>query len=76
MSATDTTRGMPPRPQPTAMTPEQIRALMDRHDLTNRALAELLGVHRNTVSRWLAGTTPIDAANAMLIRETLKKLKK
>jgi transcriptional regulator with XRE-family HTH domain len=64
------------------MTPAQLRALMERHNLTNLALAELLGIHRNTVSRWLLhvpGTkkgTPIDAANAMLIRETLKKLKK
>jgi transposase len=82
----DTTAVMPPRPQAQVMTPEELRELMGDHGHTNQSLAELLGVHRNTVSRWLHYTkndkgetltgTPIDAANTLLIRTKLKAKKR
>lgn len=70
---------MPAKPQPAAMSAEELKALMDAHGLTNKQLADLLGVHRNTVSRWLTAApkgTPIDAANALLIKTAIKDRKK
>ncbi len=59
------------------MTPDELRALMARaDDITQKALAQALGVHKMTVWRWLNGRTPIDAANAALIRQTIKHKKK
>lgn len=82
----NTTDTVPPTPQPQKMTPEKLRKLMDANNLTSGALAELLGVHRNTVSRWLTYTadadgktvtgTPIDAANALLILTNLQPKKR
>ena len=58
------------------MKPDELRRLMEAAGVTKKtALARLLGVHRATVYRWLGGTTPIDAANAMLIRSKLKPAK-
>lgn len=34
------------------MTPDRIRRLRQRHNLTQRALADSLGVDQSTVSRW------------------------
>lgn len=67
---------MPAEPRPAAMSPAELKQLMEAHALTNLALADLLEMHRNTVSRWLKGETPIGAANALLIREAIKKHKK
>lgn len=73
---------MPAKPRPSAMTPQQLRELMDAHGLTSLQLAAALKVHRNTVSRWLRHVegkkigTPIDAASAALILATFKPKKK
>lgn len=77
---------MPAKPQTPVMKPGELRALMDAHGLTGGALADLLGIHRNTVSRWLTYEangkgetvrgTPIDAANALLVRTKLAELKR
>lgn len=60
-----------------AMTPDELRALMDANGVTSPSeLAEKIGVHRNTVYRWLAGTRRIDRAAAALLYTVLKKTKK
>jgi transcriptional regulator with XRE-family HTH domain len=59
------------------MTADQLRDLMAANGVENAsALAAKIGVHRNTVSRWLAGTRRIDVAAAALIYTVLKKPKK
>jgi transcriptional regulator with XRE-family HTH domain len=60
-----------------AMTGDELRALMEFNGVTNASqLAEKIGVHRNTVSRWLKGDRRIDKAAAALIFTVLKKPKK
>lgn len=57
-----------------AMTPDELRALMDANGVTSPDdLSERLGVHRTTVFRWLAGSRRIDRAAAALIATVLKK---
>jgi DNA-binding transcriptional regulator YiaG len=57
-----------------AMEPEQLRELMQANGVDSAdKLAELLGVHRTTVFRWLAGSRRIDRAAAALINSVLKK---
>lgn len=59
------------------MTPDELKTLMQKVGVTQKAaLARLLDVHRATIYRWLDGTTPIDQANALLIRSKLKPPKK
>jgi transcriptional regulator with XRE-family HTH domain len=59
------------------MTGDELRALMEFNGVTNASqLAEKIGVHRNTVSRWLKGDRRIDKAAAALIFTVLKKPKK
>ena len=69
---------MPPKPPPAAMTADELRELMLSHGHNKGSLAHLLGVHRNTVWRWLREKDPIniDAAAAALIRERMKTKKK
>ncbi len=60
-----------------AMTPDELRELMAFNGYENASqLAEKIGVHRNTVSRWLNGTRRIDNAAAALLFTVLKKPKK
>ncbi len=60
-----------------AMTPDELRALMAHNNVVNASqLADKIGVHRNTVSRWLKGTRRIDKAAAALIFTALKRPKK
>jgi DNA-binding transcriptional regulator YiaG len=62
---------------PRAMTPDELRTLMERNGYVNAsALAQTIGVHRNTVSRWLNGTRRIDKAAAALIATAVKRPKK
>ena len=62
---------------PKAMTPDELRTLMDANGVANASqLAAQIGVHRNTVSRWLNGQRRIDKAAAALIFTVLKKPKK
>lgn len=57
-----------------AMEPDELRQLMDANGVTSAdKLAEMLGVHRTTVFRWLAGTRRIDRAAAALVTSVLKK---
>lgn len=42
------------------MTPTQITTSRERYDLTQRALADLLGTTESTVSRLERGAVPID----------------
>lgn len=75
----DRTDGMPPRPHPPAMTPDELRGLLARHGIGQAELAELLGCHPVTVWRWLrkpgkgkgGKPVPINAAAAALIRAKL-----
>lgn len=41
------------------MTPAQFRAALKSLRLTQRSLAERLGVERSTVNRWAQGTRPV-----------------
>ena len=60
-------------PRPAAMTPDQLRALMQAAGIaTQRELAKVLGVHEPCVSRWLSGQRTISRAYAALFREILK----
>jgi len=57
-----------------AMEPDELRARMAANGVDSAdKLAELLGVHRTTVFRWLAGSRRIDRAAAALITSVLKK---
>lgn len=50
------------------MTPAELRAIRVRLNLTQQALADLLGVHKVTVAHWEAGTRAIQQQSAMAIR--------
>ena len=63
---------MPPKPRPAAMKPDQLRAIIEGAGVTQQRAAELLGVSRPTIVRWLAGRTPISRANARLITVVFK----
>lgn len=54
------------------MTKDELRDAMAKAGHKPGTLAELLDVHRNTVSRWLNGRVPIHAGAAALIREKLR----
>lgn len=60
------------RPRPTAMTPDEFRALLDTSGLTQAAAAVLLGVSGATVFNWLEGHTPITDDRAALIRARIR----
>lgn len=53
------------------MTPAKLRTMIAAAGLSQVKAAKLLGVARQTVTRWLSGHTPIDRANARLINEVL-----
>lgn len=75
-AAPDTVAGMPARPNNPAMTGKEFHELLEAAGVTQRALAEQLGVHHVTLSRWASGHTPISKANALLIRATLNAMTK
>ena len=50
------------------LSPEEIRAIRDQHDLTQAALAKLLRLGTNTISRWEAGRNVQSAAMDVLLR--------
>lgn len=47
-------------------------ALLERHDLTNGDLAQMCGVDRTTVTRWVAGTTSVPHAVIRLLELMLE----
>lgn len=63
---------MPAHRQPAAMTSDEFRTLLDASGLTQVGAAQALGVNRATVLRWLAGSTPIAARKATLIRDLIR----
>jgi DNA-binding transcriptional regulator YiaG len=66
--------GMPPKPRKAAMTAAELRELLQRANVSQRELARRMGIHFTTVNRWCReGGTPVDEANALLIRKKLKK---
>jgi DNA-binding transcriptional regulator YiaG len=54
------------------MTPRQLRQAIQRLRLTQQALAGQLGVHVQTVKKWLAGDRRIPEPVAILVRLWLK----
>ena len=50
------------------LTPDDIRAMRGRHGLTQGALAKLLKLGSNTISRWEAGRNVQSAAMDVLLR--------
>lgn len=58
-------------PARAAMTPAQLKKLMNVHDVRPKALAVKLNVSRSTINRWIAGDTPISTANKLLIQSVL-----
>ncbi len=55
------------------MTPRQLQQAIRRLRLTQQALADRLGVHVQTVKKWLAGDRRISEPVALLIRTWLKE---
>lgn len=54
------------------MTPDDLQKLIEAGGYSSHSkVAASLGVHRMTVSRWLAGKVVINPAAAALIRERL-----
>jgi DNA-binding transcriptional regulator YiaG len=60
------------RPRPTAMTPDEFRALLDASGLIQAAAADRLGITGATVFNWLEGRTPITDDRAALIRALIR----
>jgi DNA-binding transcriptional regulator YiaG len=54
------------------MTPRQLRKALEELELTQQALADRLGVHVQTVKKWLAGQRRISEPVAILVRIWLK----
>jgi DNA-binding transcriptional regulator YiaG len=52
---------------PAEMTPDQLRSFVERSFRTHGEAAEAFGVSYRTLSRWLAGHTPIPATAVKLI---------
>lgn len=44
---------------PLTLTPDDLKALRAARGLSQRALADLIGVSRNTINRWEMGLHPI-----------------
>ncbi|MDX1479268.1 MAG: helix-turn-helix domain-containing protein [Saprospiraceae bacterium] len=50
------------------MTPDQLRSLLDSHDVSQRELARRLHVSQSTVFRWAQGRVEIDRRSEAAIR--------
>ena len=59
-------------PRAAAMTPAELRRLIAASGRTITDAAERLGVCRQTMTRWLNGSTPIGRAQAVLAKQLLK----
>lgn len=55
------------RARPAAMTPAELRALIEKAGLTNPEFAERLGITRQTAWMWTTGRTPISRQAQALI---------
>ena len=63
---------MPHQPQPSAMSADEFRAILEAAKMPQHRAAGLLGVGSTTIFRWLNDETPITEARAALIRERIK----
>ena len=50
------------------MRPAELQMFLDERDMTQKALAELLGVTPQTPMRWLAGSWPVPITTGLLLR--------
>jgi transcriptional regulator with XRE-family HTH domain len=57
------------------LTPEELKRLRLRLDLTQTELADQLGVARNTVTRWETGARKIAPPIAIAIRAVAQRLR-
>lgn len=57
--------------KPSAMAPITLRRLIAGSGMSITEAADRLRVRRETLHRWLNGTTPISRANALLVRDVL-----
>ena len=55
------------------MTPRELRATLDCHDLSAAEAGHLLGVHRATVYRWLDGSTSVPIVVELLLRLMVRR---
>ena len=49
------------------MTASELRAALDKLELGQAALADHIGVHRESVSRWCSGETPVPGPVAVAV---------
>lgn len=56
------------------MTPKQLRDWRKKHEVSQTALAELLGVHKMTVSKWERDAQPIPGFLALALSELARQL--
>lgn len=59
-------------PAKTAMTNDELRKMLADAGVSQQQLADKLGVAKQTVHRWCAGTRGIDTFKAAAIRKALK----
>ena len=55
------------------MTPHELRATLDRLDLSAAEAGHLLGVHRATVYRWLDGSMSVPIVVELLLRLMVRR---
>jgi predicted transcriptional regulator len=55
------------------MTPRELRATLDRLDLSAAKAGHLLGVHRATVHRWLDGSMSVSIVVELLLRLMVRR---
>jgi transcriptional regulator with XRE-family HTH domain len=53
------------------MTGDELRKMLERADVSQIQLAEMLGVEKGTVNRWVLGKLPIKKSSAIAIRSAL-----
>lgn len=58
------------------MKPEELKSLLKANGMNQTTGAEKIGVSRHTVFRWVNGSVPISAGQALLIRSKLAPAKK
>jgi DNA-binding transcriptional regulator YiaG len=58
-----------------AMSPKELRALMDEYQVHDAEFARRVGVHKVTVYRWMSGKSAISSAYATHIRHRLEEAK-
>lgn len=62
-----------PQAAPDPITVDWLRALLERHQVTQREAASLVKVEDRTMRRWCAGDSPMPWAAAELLRRLLRE---